>query len=134
MADEKAFDMLADNRDTSRGPENLAALRENLMRAIEAFRAAGGDLVDGLIEGMPAPTMPPEVRAMRTAEQQEAYEEDVRRAEMEDQATQPQILDVPPDEPYEFPNPIMPDGSLVTPDQPPPSRTNKKSIDNPYGQ
>ena len=129
MADEKAFDMTTKNRDTSRGPQNLQALRDMARRVLEAVKETGVNLV----EGMPAPTMPPEVRAMRTAAQQEAYEEDVRRAEMEDLATQPQILDVPPDEPYEFPNPIMPDGSLVTPDQPPPSTRNKKSIDNPYG-
>lgn len=133
MADEKAFDMLADNRDTSRGPENLAALRENLMRAIEAFRAAGGDLVDGLIEGMPAPTASQEYRNMRSPAEEEAFQEERRRAMMEQQKANVPMM-APPDEPYEFPSPVMPDGSLVTPDQPPPSRTNKKSIDNPYGR
>jgi len=98
-------------------------------RVLEAVKETGVNLV----EGMPAPTAPEEYRNMRSPEEEEAYQEDVRRAEREYQATQPQILDVPPAEPYEFPDPVRPDGSLVTPDQPPPSRKNKKSIDNPYG-
>ena len=129
MADERAFDTLADNRDTSRGPQNLQALRDMARRVLEAVKETGVNLV----EGMPAPTAPEEYRNMRSPEEEEAYQEDVRRAEREYQATQPQILDVPPAEPYEFPDPVRPDGSLVTPDQPPPSRKNKKSIDNPYG-
>jgi hypothetical protein len=132
MADEKAFDMTTKNRDTSRGPQNLQALRDAARRAIEALRAAGGDVVDGLIEGMPAPTAPQEYRDMRSPAEEAAFQEERRRAIMEENMAD-DVPMAPPDEPYEFPDPVMPDGSLVTPDQPPPSRKNKKSIDNPYG-
>jgi hypothetical protein len=131
MADEKAFDMITEDRDTSRGPQNLQALRDTARRAIEALRAAGGDVVGGLIDGMPRPTMPQELRDIRSPEEEEAYQEDVRRSEREYQATQPQIVDVPDDPPFEgFP----PAEALesVSPAKNTPKRK-KKSIDNPYG-
>jgi hypothetical protein len=69
---------------------------------------------------------------MRSPAEEAAFQEERRRAIMEENMAD-DVPMAPPDEPYEFPDPVMPDGSLVTPDQPPPSRKNKKSIDNPYG-
>jgi len=127
MADEKAFDMTTKDRDTSRGPQNLQALRDMARRVLEAVKETGVNLV----EGMPRPTMPQELRDIRSPEEEEAYQEDVRRSEREYQATQPQILDVPDDPPFEgFP----PAEALesVSPAKNTPKRK-KKSIDNPYG-
>tara|TARA_R110002012_G_scaffold76891_6_gene194465 strand:- start:4873 stop:5259 length:387 start_codon:yes stop_codon:yes gene_type:complete len=127
MADEKAFDMTTKDRDTSRGPQNLQALRDMARRVLEAVKETGVNFV----EGMPRPTMPQELRDIRSPEEEEAYQEDVRRSEREYQATQPQILDVPDDPPFEgFP----PAEALesVSPAKNTPKRK-KKSIDNPYG-
>tara|TARA_R100001510_G_C7649394_1_gene206809 strand:+ start:730 stop:1155 length:426 start_codon:yes stop_codon:yes gene_type:complete len=140
MADEKAFDMTTKNRDTSRGPQNLQALRDMARRVLEAVKETGVNLyeidgpslIDGLIEGMPAPTAPEEYRNMRSPEEEEAYQEDVRREEAALRAAEAVPM-APPDPPDTgFPPPEALD-NVTMGDEPSPSRRNKKSIDNPYG-
>ena len=126
MADERAFDTLADNRDASRGPQNPQVLRDMARRVLEAIKETGVNLV----EGMPAPTAPEEYRNMRSPEEEEAYQADRRRAEMEQRAAEAVPM-APPDPPFEgFPPPETLE-SVSSADEP--LKRHKKSIDNPYG-